>query len=296
VDATPAHLSIGASTFLWESPFRPATVGRFEIIAGLGFDFVEVPIEDPALVDLDVLREGLARTGLGLTLCAITGPQRDLTAEDEGPRRACLDYLATCCAMARELGCSFIAGPLYSAVGKARQLPPEARLREWDLAVSGLREACAIAGEHGVRLALEPLNRFESDLVNTAAQARRMVDEIDHPAAAIALDGFHMNIEESDMEQAVRTCGDELVHLQVSESHRGTPGTGTTDWAGLRRGMVAVGYDGPVTLETFTTDNPALAGAVCIWRELAESPEALAADGLAFLRRWIAGEHNPSEN
>ena len=288
--ATPVELPIGASTWIWDSPFRAESTALLPRISQLGYDFVEIPVEDPDLIDAGSVKAALASSGLGVTVCGVFGPSRDLTSGDPGVRAAALAYVRQCLDLCVELGCSFFAGPMYSAVGKARQVSAEQRRAEWALSVEGLRQACEMAGERGLRLALEPLNRFETDLVNTAAQAARLVADIGHPAAGVLLDGFHMNIEEEDLEQAVKAVGDRLVHVQVSESHRGTPGTGTTDWAALRRGLEAVEYRGGVTLETFTPENQALAGAVCIWRRFAPSQDELARRGLAFLRRWAGGE------
>ena len=157
-----------------------------------------------------------------------------------------------------------------------------------ELAVNNLRIACDLAAERGKLIGIEPLNRFESDLVNTSSDAVRMINDIGHPAARIVLDGFHMNIEERNIFDAITAAGDKLIHLQVSENYRGTPGTGQTRWDEYRRGLEAINYNGCVSIESFTTDNQSLAGAVCFWRQMAESQDAFASDGLAFLRQWAA--------
>jgi D-psicose/D-tagatose/L-ribulose 3-epimerase len=167
-------------------------------------------------------------------------------------------------------------------------LPPEKRKAEWALAVEQLYEVCEMAHQRDLQIALEPLNRFESDLVNTAADVKRLITDIHHPAAKIVLDGFHMNIEERDVEQAILTAGKDLIHLQVSENYRGTPGTGQTNWAAYRRGLEQIEYTGTVSIESFTTDNKELAGAVCFWHPMADSQDQLAKDGLIFLKQWAS--------
>jgi D-psicose/D-tagatose/L-ribulose 3-epimerase len=139
-----------------------------------------------------------------------------------------------------------------------------------------------------VQIALEPLNRFESDLVNNVNDVNRMIDDIGKPNAKIMLDGFHMNIEENDLEQAVVSAGDRLIHVQVSENYRGTPGTGQTRWEALRKGLERIKYNGAVTIESFTTDNKELAGAVCFWRPMAETQDGFAREGLRFLKKWAS--------
>jgi len=143
-----------------------------------------------------------------------------------------------------------------------------------------------MAATRGLQIALEPLNRFESDLVNTVEDVSRLVKDINHPAAKIMLDGFHMNIEERDVESAIRKAAPHLIHMQVSENYRGTPGTGQTRWDAYKRGLEAANYRGTVTIESFTPENKELAGAVCFWHPMAESQDGFASDGLKFLKKW----------
>lgn len=283
------EIRFGASTWLWTSPFHTGIAEElFRKVASMGFDVVEIAVEDPDLIDPPVVAELLDRHGLQALVCGAFGPDRDLTHHDPAVQRHGLDYIARCLDLCTALGAGFLGGPMYSAVGKARMVPQEQRLREWDLAVRNLGVACAMAADRGLRLAIEPLNRFESDLVNTCADAVRMVEQIGHPAVGILLDAFHMNIEEPDIHTAILKAGDRLLHLQVAENYRGTPGRGQTRWDEYRRGLEDAGYRGAVTIESFTTDNRSLAGAVCFWRPMAESQDLLASEGLAFLRQWAS--------
>ncbi|QEH41823.1 sugar phosphate isomerase/epimerase [Chitinophaga sp. XS-30] len=281
------HISFGASTWLWVSPFTTASIGElFPKIAGMGFDTVEIAVEDPALIDVRAVKEALRQHQLKAIICGAFGPSRDLTHEDPAVHRNCFDYIGSCLDMCAELGTGFFGGPMYSAVGKARMVEPEQRKREWELAVKNLRTVCEMAAARGLKIALEPLNRFESDLVNTTEDVLRLIGDIGHPAANVMLDGFHMNIEERNVEQAITAAGDKLIHLQVSENFRGTPGAGHTPWEAYRKGLEAIGYSGTVSIESFTPQNRELAGAVCFWHPMAESQDGLATEGLAFLKRW----------
>ena len=280
-------IRFATTTWLWTSPFETKSIDEiFSKISRFGFDAVEIAVEDPSVIDPAKVKEGLKRHGLQAVVCGAFGPTRDLTNEDERVHQQCFDYISQCMDFAVQWGARFVAGPMYSAVGKARMVPPEQRKKEWDLAVTNLRKVCQMAGDRGLEIALEPLNRFESDLVNTAADALRMVNDINHPAARIMLDGFHMNIEEPDIEKAIVTAGDKLIHMQVSENYRGTPGTGQTRWEDYRLGLQKINYQGIVSIESFTPGNKELAAAVCIWKPLADNQDAFAADGLAFLKKW----------
>jgi D-psicose/D-tagatose/L-ribulose 3-epimerase len=177
---------------------------------------------------------------------------------------------------------------MYSQVGKARQLPEDERRREWDLAVTELRKVSEDAASRGLRIAIEPINRFETDLVNTTADSLRMIRDIGHPAAKVMIDTFHMTIEEADLGAAIRAAGDDLIHVQVSENHRGVTGTGLTPWADFRDALRDINYGGSIVIESFTPDNRDLAGAVCIWKRFTDTQDEFASRGLAFLRQLFS--------
>jgi D-psicose/D-tagatose/L-ribulose 3-epimerase len=280
--------TLGASTWLWTSPFRSDRVDILKNIAALGFRAVELPIEDPTLIDTAALRPALRDLGLKPHVCGVFGPGRDLTHPDSSVRAATRRYLADCFRIAADLDAGFVAGPMYSECGKARQLPEDERKREWDLAVSELRTVCTDAAEHGLAIALEPINRFETDLVNTTADSLRMIRDIDHPAAKVMIDSFHMTIEESDIGAAIRAAGKDLIHVQVSENHRGVTGTGLTPWTDFRDALRDIGYGGSIVIESFTPENRDLAGAVCIWKRFTATQDEFASRGLAFLQQLFS--------
>ena len=284
-------MKFGVSTWLWTSPFKTETVSLFPKIKKFGFDFVELPIEDPSLIDGKVVRRALEDHGLTCVGCGAFGPTRDLTHEDPKVHANCFDYIQRSLDLCAQVGTDVFAGPMYSAVGKRRLLPPAERKKEWDRAVANLRKACEMAAQRQCRLALEPLNRFETDLVNTAADVVRMVDDIGHPAAGVMADSYHMNLEERNNEQALRTIGHRLVHVQCSDNYRGCPGKGQVRWDTFKRGIetcVAAGYKGGIAIESFTPEIQELAGAVCFWRPMEPSQDGFAEEGLKFLKQLFA--------
>jgi D-psicose/D-tagatose/L-ribulose 3-epimerase len=283
-------ITLGVSTWLFTSPFQTSdAAGLFEKISQMGFDKVEIAVEDLSIVDAAVLKDQLRQNGLQPLICGAFGPTRDLTNDDPAIQKIGLDYIESCLELAATVGASFVAGPMYAAVGKARMLPPEQRKIEWHRAVSNLQKVAEMASSRGLEIALEPLNRFESDLINTTDDVLRLIADINHPAAKIGLDMFHMNIEESDPKQAIIDAGDKLIHLQVAENYRGTPGTGSAPWKAYYEGLEAIQYQGTVCIESFTPANKELAAAVCIWRDLASSQDAFAEEGLRFLQQWKTG-------
>ncbi len=253
----------------------------------MGYDAVEIPVEYPEEINPKAIKTALQQNGLMPVVCGAFGPTRDLTSEDPSVHDNCFRYIIQCLDLCNEWGAKFLAGPMYSAVGKARMVPPDQRKVEWERAVINLRQACEFAHARNLQIALEPLNRFESDMINTCDDVLRLVNDINHTAARVMLDGFHMTIEEKNLEQAVVSAGDKLIHVQVSENHRGVPGTGQTDWNSLRKGLKTIQYNGVVSIESFTPDVKELAGAVCIWKNLAPSQDGFASEGLQFLKKLL---------
>lgn len=281
------NVKYGVSTWLWTSPFTTETVELFPKIKSMGYDAVEIPVEYPEKIDGKKVKEALQRHGLDPIVCGAFGPSRDLTHDDPAVHENCFKYILQCLDLCNEWDAKFLAGPMYSAVGKARMVSPEQRKMEWDRAVSNLHQVCKLAHERGLEIALEPLNRFESDLINTAEDVMRLVHDINHPAAKVLLDGFHMAIEERNIEQAITSVGDKLIHIQVSENYRGTPGTGQTPWDYFKKGLININYQGVVSIESFTPEIKELAGAVCIWKNLAPSQDGFAQEGIHFLKQLL---------
>lgn len=281
-------MKFGASTWLWTSPFTSDNIALLENIAALGFNFVELPVENPGDINPDQLKPVLQQLGLDVVICAAVTGERDLSSANPEIRRNALDYFTRCVKLAEALGSDCFAGPFYAQVGKPRLPTASLRQAEWDNAVNGLAALAKVAGDSGVRLGLEPLNRFETDMVNNVSDALRLIEDTGSPQLGISLDSFHMNIEETNFRAAIEQAGKRLVHLQVSDSHRGVPGDGNSDWAGLRAGLKAIGYDGRISIESFSPDASSLADAVCIWRPFTKTQDEFASRGLAFLQQWWA--------
>lgn len=277
----------GVSTWLWTSPFTTETISLFPKIKSMGFDAVEIPVEDPEIINAAKVKKALEENELEAIVCGAFGPSRDLTHDDPAVHDNCLQYIVKCLDFCNLWGTKFLAGPMYSAVGKARMVSPEQRKREWDRAVTNLHKVCKLAQDRNLEIAIEPLNRFESDMVNTADDVLRLVNDINHPAAKVMLDGFHMAIEERNIELAITAVGGRLIHVQVAENYRGTPGSGQTPWNSFKEGLNNINYRGTISIESFTPEIKELAGAVCIWKNLAPSQDGFAVDGLNFLRKLL---------
>ena len=282
---TEARLKFGANTFIWESPFSTEKhLYLLDKVRQMGFDLLEVAVEEPALVDVAVLRRAAQAAGVGIIVCGAFGPERNLSSADEAVRHNAEAYLGWLIDAAAELESPVVAGPMYSAVGKERLATAVSRQQEWDRAVAGLQKWGAYAEQRGVRLAFEPLNRFENDVINIVDQGLALIEAVGCTAVGLHLDTFHMHLEEKDSAAAIRRAAAHIFHVHACENDRGVPGTGQVNWQGVAQALRDVDYQGAVVIESFTPQVQSIARAVCIWREIAPSQDSIAADGLAFLQ------------
>jgi len=282
-------MKFGVNTWVWTSPL---TTGELEKlaphVAELGFDWIEIPIE--GLEDLDYTKgaEIIKVNDLGVSACGAMGPDRDLIHEDASIRENGMNYLRACIEACETLGATNLVGPFYSSVGRTWKSTPEQRSKDTDLLVSNLQELAVYAQGRGVILCVEPLNRFETSFLNLATQVVEVVDRVDSPSCQIMLDTFHMNIEEKSLGDAIRAAGPRLKHLHSCENDRGAPGSGHIPWDNVAKALKDINYDGPVVIESFTDKVESISRAAAIWRSLAPTQDALAVDGLTFLKSKLA--------
>lgn len=282
-------MRIGVNAWVWSSPITTAELAALlPRVAELGFDWIELPIESPDDLDYRAAAAMLRERGMGVSVCAAIGPDRDLIHPDPAVRANGAAYVRHCVEAAATLGAQNVVGPLYAAVGRTWQMTAEERARDTAILVEQLGALAHHAAGHGVRLCVEPLNRFETSFLNLVSQAIDVVDQVGSPACGLLLDTFHMNIEERSLGDAIRAAGPRLRHFHACENDRGAPGAGHVPWAEVAAALRDVGYNGPVVIESFTSKVQSIARAAAIWRPLAASQDALARDGLAFLRTLLA--------
>ncbi|HEX2854721.1 MAG TPA: sugar phosphate isomerase/epimerase family protein [Opitutaceae bacterium] len=280
-------MRFGINTFLYTSPFTTESARLFATFSKWGFDTVEIAIEDPAHIDPVKVKAAADKAGLAIgSICAAMGPGRDFrgTAAEQ---RTCMTYLRGLIDQAVILGCPSLIGPVYSVVGKADAVPLPQRKKEWAAVVRNLKSLARYAEQKGITICVEPLNRFETDFLNTCDQAIKLVTDVGSPALKIHLDTFHMNIEEKDLGAAIRKAGKRLAHLHACGSDRGTPGGDHTDWPTIARALKAIGYQGDVVIESFTPDVKVIARAAAIWRQIEPRRDNIPVNGLKFLKKTL---------
>lgn len=278
-------MRFGINTFLFTFPFTNQSIEWFAKFKDWGFDSVEIAIDDPNAIDPKLIRSALDKNGLVCgSICGVFGPGRDLRGTHE-EQQASLNYVSKVIEMMPILGCKTFAGPLYSTVGRAQAVSPEEYLEQWKTVRSHLTTLAKLAEKQGVVLALEPLNRFETDFINTVDQALEMIKSVGNKALKIHLDTFHMNIEEKNQAEAILRAGAHLGHFHACGSDRGTPGGDAIDWPGIKSALKKIGYQGDLVIESFTQDVKAIARAAAIWRFIEPSNTEIAVKGLSFLRK-----------
>ncbi len=278
-------MRIGINGWVWTSPVDTQEISRLApLVKQFGFDHFEIPLEAIGDADYPVAGKILRDHDLTVSTCAAMGPDRDLIHQDISIRTNGKQYLKQAIDATHAVGATNLVGPIYAAVGRTWQQPPDERARDLDVLVNTLRELGNYAADKGVVLGLEPLNRFETSFVNLALQADEIIDRVGLPNVGVLLDTFHMNIEEKDLGKAIRTTGKRLIHFHACENDRGAPGTGHVPWQSIALALKEIQFDGPVVIESFTPKVKSIARAAAIWREFEPSPDALARSGGKFLR------------
>ena len=277
-------MKYGMNLLLWTDDCTgPKFPPLFERLKGMGFDSVELPLLAVDRKKLAAVARTLDGLGLARTGATCLTSERNLISEDRKQRAAGVDHLKSVIDACQAMKISLLIGPFYAALGVFSGRP--ATKREWAWAVDGLREAAEHGARAGVTLAIEYLNRFEIYLLNCAADAALLVREVNHPNLRMMYDTFHANIEEKSIPEALEACKDVVVHVHVSENDRATPGKGGVNWKETWAGLKRIDYKGALVIEAFGQGLPGLAAATKIWRRMYEDEEALAREGLAFLKR-----------
>ena len=276
----------GAHAFIWAGEWTPEAAEK--VIRGAseaGLDFVEIPLLHPESMDVSGTRDLLDKYGIGCT-CSLGLPR---AAHLPFAPDAAESFLRTAVDVTAALGSCALSGAIYTHLGTLTRKPPtEDELAEVARVIKGVAR---YAAQQDVSLGIEAINRYETYLINLASQADAMLDRIDEPNVFVHLDTYHMNIEEKGFYYPIVATGSRMQYIHLSESDRGTPGTGNVNWDEVFRGLEAVGYNGRLVMESFAAVNEDIIGATALWRDVVGDPQALIRDGLTFLRDKAA-EHD----
>ncbi len=278
-------MQIGVNTLLWTAGFSEAHLPLIAKAKALGLDGIELATFDFASFPAAAARRELEAQQMPGILCSALVAGMSLATDDAALRAQSMAFLQAGVRATAEAGLSLFIGPFCSAVG---YLPGRRRTdEEWKRCVDGLQELGRYSEGFKVRVAVEPLNRFETFFLNTAADALRLCEEVAHPNIGVLYDTFHANIEEKNQAAAIRLLGKHIFHVHTCENDRGIPGSGPIDWPGVIGALKEIGYDDWLVIESFGPGIKEIAAAACIWRDLAAQPDDIPALGARNLRALL---------
>ena len=269
----------GVHTSMWTMSWDAEGAARAIAAAkASGMDFIEIALLDPAATDAALGRRLLKEAELP-AVCSLGLPEAVWASRNpEGAK----DFLRLAIEKTAGLGATALTGVTYGGIGERSGLPPTDV--ELDNVARVLEQAAREAADTGLAFGIEPVNRYETHLINTAAQGVAMIERIGAANMFLHLDTYHMNIEEKGAGNGILQGRDHLRYIHLSESDRGTPGAGTCDWDEIFVALAAIGFDGGLAMESFINMPPEIAYGLSVWRPVAESAEQVVGDGLPFLR------------
>jgi D-psicose/D-tagatose/L-ribulose 3-epimerase len=281
-------MKFSINTVLFVSPFTNADTRLFKEFKHWGFDAVELLVEEPAHISPALVKSELDANGLACgSVAAAINPGRDLRGNAASQRNG-VKYLCALIDQMVTLDARVLSGPVYSYVGRAEAYTAAEKQRHWQAVVKNLKVVTRYAAAHGKVVCIEPLNRFETDFLNTIEQGLKLIEDVGSLNLKLHLDTFHANIEEKHQGEAIRRAGKHLGHIHACGADRGTPGNDHIDWKSIAAALKAIKYDGDIALESVTLDVPRIAASAGIWRRMEKTRDEIAYNGLKFLRKTLA--------
>lgn len=277
-------MKIGINTCLWQWPFNSERVDLFKKIENFGYDAVEMTIEDRSKKNIEIIKDSLKKTSLECIICSsfVNG---NLISEDEGIANKGIRYVMESIDLCEYLDSNILVGPTYGSYINKEFLNPEIKDRAKKQCIEALKNIGRYALDKKIKIAIEPLNRYESNFLNTAKDGVELVLKVNLANVGLNLDTYHMNIEEKNPKLAVLDAGKYLFHLHAPENDRGTPGTGNVDWSGISDSLRKIGFNGFVVMESGSPKVKEVAELGAFWRDYDYSQENMAIKGLGFLRK-----------
>jgi D-psicose/D-tagatose/L-ribulose 3-epimerase len=272
-------IRFGMHSSLWTSAWtRDGAETSVAECARHGLEVVEIALLEPDAIDIQHSLSLFARYGVAPTASLCLPEAIEATRHPQEAQA----FLMRALDVAHALGCSTLSGVTYSALGyRSGAAPTEA---EYDAIARALKPVARRASDVGMSLGLEPCNRYETHLLNTAAQARALIDRIEEPAVMIHLDTYHANIEEKSFADALADGAGRVRYVHLSESDRGVPGSGNVHWRSVMTALKGAHFSGDLVIESFVTSMPQLAAALSVWRPVASGAEEVLKVGAPFLR------------
>lgn len=256
-----------------------------------GFDLIEISAMAPHLMNIDLTRRRLEQAGIGVTMSLGLAAEQDISSTDPQRVRAGEAHLMDVVSMARDLGATHVCGILYSAFQKYTEPATASGVASSIEVMARIAEKAAASD---ITLGMEVVNRYESNVLNTAAQAIEYCRRVGADNVKVHLDVYHMNIEEVDAVAAIHATGDRLGYFHTGESHRGYMGTGSIDLKAIFQALARIDYKGPITYESFSSRvvGQPLSGILGIWRETWDDGDDLVQHAMMYTKSQMIAAHN----
>ena len=272
---------IGFNVLVWSAVISDELKPIVEKLKTIGYDGVEFLVGSPDKAAYKLIGDYTREIGLETTSVFVVGKEENPVSESAAIRAKALDRIKWAIDRAHDLNAKLLCGPFHSAHAIFAKRAPEDREYEWSGDI--LRSAGDYAAQAGITLGLEALNRFECYLCNTMEQLTRLVKTAGHPNVRAMFDTHHANIEEKNFNHAISTIAPLLAHVHISENDRGTPGDGQVHFDEAFRALAKINYEGWLTIEAFSRNDPDFANSIGVWREYSK-PWDIAENGLKFIK------------
>lgn len=276
-------MKIGINTCLWEWPFNYKRIDLFKKIEDIGYNAVELTIENRNRKNLEKIKNSLEKTSLECIICSSFLSGNIISEKDEIVNKG-KKYIIESIDMCEYLGSKILVGPTYGIYINKDFLSPHIKSRAINQCTRILEDIGNYANEKKIKIAIEPLNRYESNFLNTAKEGLDLLSKINLKNVGLNLDTYHMNIEEKNIEKAILYSGKFLFHLHVTENDRGTPGSGHIDWASVSNSLKKINFNGFVVMESGNPNVEKLARAGFYWRQYDWTQDKMAEEGYKFIK------------
>jgi D-psicose/D-tagatose/L-ribulose 3-epimerase len=277
-------LKFGGHALVWAGDWSEASARKAAVSAKkAGYDYIEMLMIEPEKIDVEMTKEVLAEHGLSATASLGLSPETDVTSTNPSIVKKGDELLRKVVDKLHAIGSTELCGVIYCSLGK---YPGPASAENRANSISAVTRLADYAADKGININLEVVNRYETNIMNTGKEGLKFLEAVNRPNAYLHLDTYHMNIEEDGMSQAVLDAGDALGYVHIGESHRGYLGSGNVDFDTFFSALKKINYSGPITFESFSSVvvDPALSNALCIWRNLWEDSDDLAAHALKYMK------------
>lgn len=276
-------MKLGIHAYAWCTRWSNETLHLIDKCANYHVDFIELPLIDLDFFDTQKTFQRLQEKRIGAVTSTVLSKETDISSNNEYTRKTGIEYLKQCVKATSEVGSYSFSGVIYSEFARKDHIGPTQE--NWDNAANALREVATYAQDFGITVGIEPVNRYETNLINTSEQARLLKDMIGRDNIKIHLDTYHMNIEEKSFYDATILAGKDLIHYHLCENDRGIPGTGTVNWDDIFRSLKKINYKGYAGLENFVGLGSNFN--TWVWRALAPSGDVLLSEGVKFIKSMM---------